>query len=201
MEDTIVKPGHYAYQFRVDLPSTDMTLVMEFIQKYEISFYIIASETSSLGKQHFQCILWSPITQNTTKLRNWWKGKCSDTKQPVSITSAKKIKSLAKYTMKDNKFFTNLTKDEVKMIGQWDRKIKDTNWKDLLFKTAQEYVPPDHITGTYTLSHDRAILFDFMEHMLELYKKNNKRPARSTLNYLGWKYGYISNNQLIDKWF
>ena len=200
MEDTIVKPGLWAYQFRVDLPTKDTAKVFEFIGKYNIAFYIIAEEISALGKPHIQSIIWTPIEMNTTKLRNWWKGKTLKTKQPVSITSAKKIKSLAKYTMKDGKFLTNLTKTEVQSIGKWDKKLKQTIWKDLLFITAEEY-DDSHVTGDYRTPLHRAILYDFMGHMLDLHKSHNKRPARSTLNYLGWKYGYISNTELINNWF
>lgn len=203
MEDTIVKPGHWAYQFRVDLLITKPSyrLIMEFLHKYGIKYYIVAEEISALGKEHFQCILWSPIEQNTTKLRNWWKGKTSDTAQPVSITSAKKIKSLAKYTMKDYHFTTNLTKDEIKLIGKWEKKLIKKLWKTLLFQTAQDYEPPSPITGSYTQSYHTAILYDFMNTLLDLHKLHNKRPARSTLNYLAWKYGYITNISMIDKWF
>ncbi len=58
------------------------------------------------------------------KLRNWWKGKTSDTKQPVSFTSAKKITSLSKYVKKDNNFVTNLHLEEIKKIGLWETKKK-----------------------------------------------------------------------------
>ena len=58
MEDKNVKPGLYAYQFRVDIQiDIGLTRVMEFINKYNLQYYIAGAETSSLGKQHFQCIL------------------------------------------------------------------------------------------------------------------------------------------------
>lgn len=129
MEDKEVKPGLIAYQFRVDMDITNgLTRVMEFIKKYNVEYYIVGAEVSDLGKQHFQSILWFKEKQNTTKLRNWWKGKADTTNQPVSMTSARKIKSLSKYTMKENNFITNLTPDEVKNIGKWDKKVKDAEW-------------------------------------------------------------------------
>ncbi len=96
MEDTVVKLDHYAYSFRVDISIADgLTKVMEFLVKYNCKYYIVGAETSSSGKEHFQCILWFDQKIDTTKLRNWWKGKTSKTKQPVSLTSAKKNRKLS----------------------------------------------------------------------------------------------------------
>lgn len=47
MEDTLVKPGHYAYQFRVDISHNEgLTAVMVFIKHYDVKFYIVGAETS-----------------------------------------------------------------------------------------------------------------------------------------------------------
>ena len=119
MEDKIIKPGLYAYQFRVDISLSKLDKVEEFINKYQVVHYIVGAETSNQGKEHFQCILWFSQKVNTTKLRNWWNGKTTNTKQPVSLTSAKKIKNLAKYTKKDKNFITNLTKEDIVKIGEW----------------------------------------------------------------------------------
>ncbi len=93
MEDTLVKPGLMAYQFRVDVAAEEgLTLVMQWMQKYDVQYYIVGAEVSDSGKNHFQCILWFKELVNTTKLRNWWKGKTLATKQPVSMTSAKRLR-------------------------------------------------------------------------------------------------------------
>jgi len=124
----------------VDMDITNgLTRVMEFIKKYDIQYYIVGAEVSDLGKQHFQSILWFKEKQNTTKLRNWWKGKADTTNQPVSMTSARKITSLSKYTMKENNFITNLTPDEVKNIGKWDKKVKDAEWAKKLDEHAKKF--------------------------------------------------------------
>ncbi len=206
MEDKIVKPGYIAYQFRVDLDiNIGLTKVMEFLKKYDVSYYIVGAEVSDLGKQHFQSILWFKEKQNTTKLRNWWKGKADETNQPVSMTSAKKIKNLAKYTMKENNFITNLTPEEVKDIGKWNKKVKEAEWNLKLDEHCKKFVYDGAgkvQTGwdTYTYS-DQPKMYAFLEYMLDFYKENYKRPSRATLQYLAWKHGYMSNNYLVSKWF
>ncbi len=207
MEDKVVKPGLYAYQFRVDLPiDSGLTKVVEFCQKYNVKHYIIGAEVSSLGKPHFQCILWFESKINTSKLRNWWKGKTAKTEQPVSLTSAKKIKNLAKYAMKDKNFTTNLTKEELKLIGKWSPKVKAAEWSQLLDDYAKKFheqsdeIDSYHDQG-YQASYNNARLFAFLSYMLDFYKCNDKRPSRATLQYLAWKHGHMTNNYLIQKWF
>ncbi len=207
MEDTIIKPGLYAYQFRVDIDNNaDLTQMMAFIKKYEVKHYIVGAEKSDLGKQHFQCILWFKDKINTTKLRNWWKGKTSNTKQPVSMTSAKKIKSLGKYTTKEKNYITNLTKEEIELIGQWAPKVKAAEWTKLLDEHAKKFdkenVETYHQVSYDTYGHNpKAVLYAFIAYMLDYYKANTKRPSRATLQYVAWKHGYMSNNFLINQWF
>ncbi len=213
MEDKIVKPGYIAYQFRVDLDiTTGLTQVMEFLKKYEASYWIVGAEVSDLGKQHFQSILWFKEKQNTTKLRNWWKGRADTTHQPVSMTSARKIKSLAKYTMKESNFITNLTPEEVKNIGKWDKKVKDAEWNLKLDEHCKKFEHTYNVesvltdtlvqTGWDTYKHsERPPMVAFLSYLLDFYKANYRRPSRATLQYLAWKHGYMSNEYLIEKWF
>lgn len=206
MEDNIVKPGHIAYQFRVDLDTENgLTKVMTFIQKYDVKYYICGAEKSENNKQHFQCILWFKSAVNTTKLRNWWKGKTLDTKQPVSLTSAKKIQSLAKYTMKEKNFITNLTKEELERIGQWVTTKSRRSWVDALDEHCKKFVydgtnEVKTSWDTYAYS-TKPRMYAFLEYMLDFYKANYKRPSRATLQYLAWKHGYMSNTYLVTKWF
>ncbi len=201
MEDKVVKPGLYAYQFRVDISiDSGLTKVMEFMKKYSVQYYIVGAERSSLGKEHFQCVLWFKEKQNATKLRNWWKGKTSKTAQPVSLTSAKKVKNLAKYTTKDGQFTTNLTKEEMSLIGKWSPKVKAAEWSELLDGHAKKF---DHniYKGQNCAYYDSAPMYSFLSYMLDFYKTNNKRPSRATLQYLAWKHDHMDNNYLIQKWF
>lgn len=216
MEDTIVKPGLYAYQFRVDVNlDLGLTKVMEFMTKYKVQFYICGAEISDLGKQHFQCILWFKEKQNTTKLRNWWQGKADTTRQPVSMTSAKKIKNLAMYTMKEGNFTTNLSEDEVKSIGKWKKRLADAEWADRLEEYAKEYdkefekfVEDNIQTYMFDKPADEEIFYyrsekceGFICYLLEFYRKNHRRPTRATLQYIAWKHGYLTNNYLYNQWF
>jgi len=208
MEDKNVKLGLYAYQFRVDISiETGLTRVMEFINKYNVQYYIAGAETSSLGKQHFQCILWFKDKINTSKLRNWWKGKADTTDQPVSLTTAKKIKNLAKYTMKEKNFTTNLTKEEIKLIGQWAPKAKAAEWSEMLDEHAKKYVVnQEEIQGEcfddnnyYQTS--KIEVQHFVCYLLEYYKANSRKPSRATLQYLAWKHGHMTNQHLAQAWF
>ncbi len=200
MEDNIVKPGLIAYQFRVDLGIADgLTKVMSFLKKYNVEYYIVGAEVSDLGKQHFQSILWFKEKQNTTKLRNWWKGKTSNTNQPVSMTSARKIQNLAKYTMKENNFITNLSPEEVKSIGKWDKKVKEAEWSAALEEHIKKFVVTSYDETTW--SQEREPMYLFLSYLLDFYKANYRRPSRATLQYLAWKHGYMSNDYLISKWF
>ncbi len=200
MEDTIVKPGLIAYQFRVDLGISDgLTKIMSFLKKYNVEYYIVGAEVSDLGKQHFQSILWFKEKQNTTKLRNWWKGRTSNTHQPVSMTSARKIQNLAKYTMKENNFITNLSPEEVKSIGRWDKKVKEAEWSAALEEHIKKFVVSSYDETTW--SQEREPLYLFLSYLLDFYKANYRRPSRATLQYLAWKHGYMSNDYLISKWF
>ena len=214
MEDTIVKPGLYAYQFRVDLDiDLGLTRVMEFMTKYKVQFYICGAEISDLGKHHFQCILWFKEKQNTTKLRNWWTGKADTTRQPVSMTSAKKIKNLAMYTMKEGNFTTNLKEDEVKAIGKWKKKLADAEWSDRLEEYAKQYEKTFNILTESKIFQDEhpevnevfyyrsEKLEGFICYLLQFYKENHRRPTRATLQHIAWKHGYLTNNYLYNQWF
>ncbi len=204
MEDTHIKAGHYAYSLRVDVDDTDdETLINKWKSHYKASFWIIGKEVSSLGKPHFQCIFWFPEKQSMPKLRNWWKGKTSSTKQPISFTSAKRIGSLAKYTMKDSKYTTNLSVEEVKMIGKWkDKKDKKKAFMEELYSYAtqraefiKQLASQDDYEPNCSAQHD------FIVDLLEFYRKNNKRPNRSTIHYILWKEKFQSSRQLASDWF
>ncbi len=208
MEDTVIKLNHYAYSFRVDVNiDNGLTRIMEFLKKYDVKHYICGAEVSDKGKQHFQCILWFDKKINTAKLRNWWKGKTLDTKQPVSLTSAKKIKNLGKYTMKEKNFITNLSKEEIENIGKWSPKKKAAEWAQILDEHAKKFREggTDEIsrywTAAYETDYHNSELMAFLCYMLDFYKANAKRPSRVTLQYLAWKHGHMTNFGLVRRWF
>lgn len=136
MEDTVVCKGLFAYQFRVDISGTKQSTaeIMKFVETYQFKKYLGQFEISDNNKPHYQMCLWreKPFeAKEMTKARNWWRGKTSKTKQPVSLTNAKKIQSLASYCQKgekkaENAFFfqqlDNLSKEEKMAIPKWKTK-------------------------------------------------------------------------------
>lgn len=214
MEDMIVKKGYYAYMLRVDCPSThdeqkykdfDDTLkhLKEWGDRYDLVYYIAGQEYSNTGKPHLQAIVWFEKLVDKNKLRNWWKTRSANTKQSVAFTSAKKIKSLAKYSMKDKNYVTNLHIDEISKIGKWEtaKKLREL-WTDQLSAYAQQiaeqYNKCDY-TDTYVNSANQLKQYDFIDDILLFYRKHNKRPHKSTIEHLLWKCKIITNTQWIDK--
>lgn len=205
MKDTLVKEGYWAYMLRVDcLEQGDSTYTdaikcfHEWKQKYDCVYYIIGKEISEKGKIHLQSIVWFESEQDKSKLRNWWKSRSAKTKQSVAFTSAKKVKNLAKYSMKDNNYVTNLHNDEIQRIGKWETaKQKRELWSEQLFKYAEQQaikiqkIEEQHQQGNWWCR------TEFLCKLLDYYKKHNKRPNRATLQYLSWKLNFRSNRDLL----
>lgn len=196
MEDTKVFPGLFAYQFRVDIHE-DNQILNDFMEHYNVKYFICGHEMSDNNKPHYQCILWFDKKQDSSKLRNWWKGKTLPTKQPVSFTSAKKIKSLGKYTMKDGNYLSNLQPQQINDIGKWKKSIKLTEWNDKLEAEIKRW-QLEQQQEEIGISH---FFEGFVIHVLEYYKANHRRPTRNTIQHLGWKYGYITSQNLYAQWF
>lgn len=209
MEDLIIKKGYWAYMLRVDIREDFNQSVNDFhewAKKYDCVYYIVGKEVSEKDKPHMQCITWFESKQNATKLRNWWKTRCAGTKQPVAFTSAKKIKNLAKYSMKDNNFLTNLHSDEITRIGKWETPAKRRQeWNIELEEKCKEIAKKvteldqnhwdsnetSQWTGTYGAER-------FLSEVLEYYREKEKRPCRGTLQYLLWKHKMITNADYIS---
>lgn len=186
MQDTLIIKNYYAYQFRVDiLHSHALSKFTEWRDKFNCSYYLAGLETSEKHKQHIQSIVWFKDPIDAVKLRNWWKNKTLDTKQPVSITTAKKVKSLVSYCRKDKNYYTNLSKEQLSQVPKWKPKIKDDTFKEKLHKLFKDT--------------DKNCLdkYEISEKVLELYTKHERMPKRSYLLYLLWKYSYISNRSYL----
>jgi hypothetical protein len=214
MEDQVIKKGYWAYMLRVDVEqgfsesSKSHNDFMEWAKKYDCVYYIVGYEISENGKPHLQCIVWFENKVNQTKLRNWWKTRCAKTKQPVAFASAKKIKNLSKYSMKDKKYITNLHNEEIAKIGKWDTPTKKrAEWNDELDKKCKEiaesikdedyeqfYGQIDWETNVQTFTKEKWKAEQFCEKILEYFREKNKRPNRSSIQYLMWKYKIIDNS-------
>lgn len=187
MEDQSIIHGHYAYQLRVDITLDEaVTRFMEWREKYKVTHYIVGLEISENGKPHIQALVWfDKKLENVTKVRNWWAGKCSKTRQPISCTSAKKITNLASYCMKGKNYVTNLQKEQLDLLPMWlDKQEFKKNKKDTWSHAIEQYLKVD---AQGLEQQDVAV------GLLELYKKFDKMPTRSRLQFLMWKYGYIEN--------
>lgn len=118
----------------------------------------------------------------------------------------KKIKNLLKYIMKEKNFIINLIKEELDIIGKWKMKVKDVEWGFKLDEYCKKFsidlvdflIKVQYNVYQYS---DYLKLSVFLFYMLDFYKVNNRRLFRVILQYLVWKYGYMLNNYLIDKWF
>lgn len=208
MKDTLVKLGYYAYMLRVDILN-DFNEAVEWFhdwkQKYDCVYYIVGQEISNDGKPHLQSIVWfeNEISlKDKPKLRNWWNDRSANTKQSVAFTSAKKIKSLAKYSKKDENFITNLHDEEIKKIGNWENaQQRRALWTEKLEKYAAsvaielknkeddydvQEVQTNYATYKYKYPIEQ-IREEFLVKILQFYRQNKKRPSRSTLHYLVWK--------------
>lgn len=195
MEDTICKKGFYAYMLRVDVDhSKAIKLFTTWREKYNCAYWIIGLEHGDqTGKQHIQGIVWFEGLQKMAKLRNWFRDKVNKTTQPVAFTSAKKITNLAKYCLKDGNYETNLTKDEIEKIGKWNvGDGSDYTFMSELYKLADSLCPTvsQHAHGMYQE--------EFVHKLLGFYRLKGKRPSKSTMDYILFKYNFISNERWYD---
>ncbi len=190
MEDTICKKGFYAYMLRVDVDHDKaIKLFSTWREKYNCAYWIIGLEHGDqTGKQHIQGIVWFESLQKMDKLRNWFRDKVNKTTQPVAFTSAKKITNLAKYCLKDGNYETNLTKDEIEKIGKWNvGDGSDYKFMNELYKYCDKL---QKLTGE-----DHLYQREFVYKLLDFYQLKGKRPSKSTMDYILFKYRYVTNEE------
>lgn len=219
MEDKLVKVGMYAYQLRVDL--SDNQYMEKWLKRYEPPWYLYGMEISSTGKPHVQGIVWFAEQQQMAKLRNWWKGKTLNTKQPVSFTKAKKVKSLIKYCSKDGNVKTNLSKKDLETLGTWkDKKNIKKEFKDKLYAYAESIsfkpytITEDHTDYSTIKSYyeddlkeyeidepDHHDHEDFCTKIFDFYRAHDRFPVRRVVQALLFKHNYTSSKNLYHKWF
>jgi len=203
MKDNVVKLGYYAYMLRVDILddfSSAIKLFHEWKNKYACVYYIVGQEVSKLGKKHLQSIVWFETEiMDKPKLRNWWLKRSAKTKQAVAFTSAKKVQNLAKYSKKDNNYITNLHEEELKKIGKWETPEKlRKNWSEKLEKFATGIAKEVKLFSQTPYETKVKVLTS----ILEFYRRHNKRPHRSTIQYLVWKLELNENSDysLLQDW-
>lgn len=191
MQDTLVKKDFYAYMLRVDICHTKaITTFMEWRNKYHCAYWILGLEfASETGKPHIQGIVWFETLQKKDKLRNWFRNKVDDTKQAVAFTSAKKITNLSKYCMKDGNYVTNLNPNEIDAIGKWN--LGDGSE----YKFMKElYVEAERLSIIRDSENCLLTQRGFVVSLLGFYLLKEKRPSKSTMDYLLFRYKYINPN-------
>ena len=219
MEDTKVKVGMFAYQLRVDL--SDNNVIEKWLKHYSPPWYLYGRELSATGKPHVQGIVWFKKKQQMAKLRNWFKGKTLQTKQPVSFTKAKKVESLIKYCSKDGDVKTNLSKKDLERLGTWkDKQNIKKEFKDKLYAYAESIsFKPYTVTEDHT---DYATINSYYENDLkeyevdspsgeehrefctkifDFYRAHDRFPVRRVVQALLFKHNYTTSDSLYQNWF
>jgi len=111
--------------FNKEAPDTKFEdLIHKWINKYGCTFYLGKLENGAVtGKLHYQLMVWFEQkldNKSMTKLRNWWADKCGSHKNSHAFTSARKVASLASYSIKEEtELFTNLSHQQLQRIPQW----------------------------------------------------------------------------------
>lgn len=211
MEDTLIYPAHYAYQFRVDLLNKkneriihpgigevetcyDYKKIVKLMVETHFSYCFIFLETAEESKKlHLQGILWSQHNYTNkfiNKLKSKFFFKHRTVKNSLSITSAKRIKSLCSYVSKENKIFlSTLTEEKIKLFPTWRKKDKlnKTDFKRMLTKKIKEECDMGESPKDVAL----MIINTYWDHSM-------RQPARmDIIKYLGWFHPeYTARNYL-----
>ncbi len=209
MEDTIVCKGLYAYQFRVDISGnpTSTAEIRKFLELYNFVKYTGMFELSDKKKPHYQMCIWreTPFDtpQQQTKARNYWRGKTLKTKQPVSLTSAKKIKSLCSYVKKtenqpkmDDYFqqICNLSKEEKETVPLWETKLGHKGNKREKYKSTLKTV----------MHHSQEMdKMSFLKIVSNCYFQAYMRSCLHKSVYVSalYEYNYIEDSDIINHVF
>lgn len=202
--DTVIIPNHYAYQFRVDLSGNQQSTaeIKRFLDKYDFNKYHGMFELGEkTGKAHYQMIIWRSAELSTyekTKCRNYWRGKTLLTKQPVSLTSARKLESLASYCQKGELVdlkLSNLTEEEQELIPKWvTKKAKKLSKRDLFDSTLKSMIDP---------LQNWIEKKQFCEIINQAYYKVYGRPCLHRNTYITYlyKYGKLEDEDIYNHLF
>lgn len=128
MQDTTIYKGEMVYQFRLDVDYTDTektNLVEGQLQEWFSRYYLAKENKKSNNVMHLQGILWrsQPLSDNDKKsIRTWFiQNKVLNVPKTggISLTSARKIESLAKYCNDKEKKGTISFQVDPNLLGDW----------------------------------------------------------------------------------
>lgn len=142
MEDNNLFKGEYVYSVRVDVvdfkKSTEQMVLSKFKEYFTRA--CVARENKKDGTPHYQCCMWRntklPQKESST-IRTYFKQKFNyDYSNAVSIVSARKVESLAKYcNNKEKKGVISWGISDLSILGQWENKqANQEKLKDLLIE-------------------------------------------------------------------
>lgn len=199
MEDTTIIKQHYAYMFRVDLScnQTSKLQIEGWLDKYSFTHYLgnheIGTETK---KHHYQMILWREhkfTIKEQTACRNWWRNKTNSKTHGAALTTARKVASLAAYSIKDgqenpNLYLTNLNEEQLSKIPKWQNKsamkLKNLERLEKALESFDKSLPK----------------WQFLIKLNKTYYEIYGRPLMHRNTYIKYlyKYQYLSEVQLLE---
>ena len=194
MEDTIILKQHYCYMFMLDRVKEELTTqekLIEYFDKYDICNWLGQEEKGEkTDKLHWQMIIWSEhikTNKQVVAMRKYWTDRLG--KATCAIKSGRKIASLAAYSTKEGVGITNLPKAVLERIPKWKNKTAEkVQWNEMLTNYIEDM---DLKNKTST---------QFAVEIMEFHKANNKRPSRSSMQYLMWQYGKLNSHDLLYQW-
>jgi len=200
MEDSIIIKTQFAYMLRLDaLDTPDLTKahIYKWIETTGCTFYLGGLEKGkTTGKLHFQLIVWFEQKlppSDMTKYRNWWRNKCGTHKNNHAFTSARKVSSLASYSIKENNnIMTNLSTEQLEKVPLWKNKaaLKLTQKDEFEHLLKKKMESLKDMVGDYEISY-----FTFCEILFDIYLGVYDRPCCHKPTY----YKYALKYKVITK--
>lgn len=197
MEDKHIFKGEYVYSVRIDVKEFNPTIEQTVSSKLKEYFTraCVARENKKDGTPHYQACAWRnqklPSKDNST-IRTYFKQIYNyDYNNAVSLTSARKVESLAKYCNdKEKKGVIHWGISDLSILGQWQNgTAQQEKYKDLL------------IDKLKSLNQEEEICMrQLCVYACEIYKDCRPPPFKSLLQ-IGRSSGYIPQRLFIEYYY
>lgn len=186
MEDKHIFNGELCYSFRLDISasSENIPILVTKLKEY-FTRACLGKENKKDGTPHFQGILWRETSlgkNDSQTIRTYYKQKFNiKHKNFMSLTSARKVRSLAKYCNdKEHKGIVSFGIVDLSLLGKWSNPdSKKETYRDELFKKLQSMKGSSMICPV-----------DLCKAAIQIYKDVRPPPFKSLL-CLGRSAGYI----------
>ena len=196
MEDKHIFKGEFVYSVRIDGTHTtnNHTLVTEKMMEY-FTRACIALEHKKDGTPHYQAVAWRShklsSTDNTT-MRTYFKQKMKyNYNNAVSITSARKVESLAKYCNdKEDKGVLAFGISDLSVLGKWDnQESQKQRLKDQLIQLYKDQPQTETVSIPLLLTLACQVYKDF------------RPPPFKSLLQMGRSAGYLTDEIFIKEYY